>query len=230
MNVAEPFALPLFLNKRNKALTGWIVALGATIVYLSSNHIHLFTPRPLPMWAIDEAIPFWPQTVWIYLGEYAAIFILFMMSDDDINANKFVYSFASLQVVCGAIFVLWPTTYPRDLYALPPDVDSLTRSVLSSLRQIDTPANCCPSLHVASIYLPALIFLKEQREKFPLVFALATVIALSTLTTKQHYIIDVLLGIVMAVVLYWIFNVAVRYRPLPQRREALAQCGEVGVG
>lgn len=115
MNVAEPFALPLFLNRRNKALTGWIVALGATIVYLVSNHVHLFTPRSLPMWALDEAIPFWPQTVWIYLSEYAVIFILFMMSKDDTNANKFLYAFASLQVVCGIIFVLWPTTYPRDL-------------------------------------------------------------------------------------------------------------------
>jgi hypothetical protein len=212
MNVAESFALPLFLNKRNKALSGWIVALGATVVYQLSNHIHIFTPSSLPMWAADEAIPFWPQTVWIYLSEYAAIFILYMMSDDDTNANKFLYSFATLQV-------------------LPADVDPLTRSALSFLRQIDTPASCCPSLHVASIYLTALIFLKEQRRKFPLIFALATAITLSTLTTKQHYIIDVLLGVVLALVLYWIFNVAVRYRPATSAaRRRSAQRGEVGVG
>lgn len=212
--------LPLFLNKKNKALTGWIVALSATLFYLSSNHLHVFEPTSLPITAIEQAIPFVPLTVWIYVSEYWAIVLLYAMAKDDTNANRFVYAYTSLQVVSFVIFMLWPTTYPRAEFPLPPEVDAATRSVLTFLRQIDTPANCCPSLHVGSIYLASFLFLGERRRIFPLVFAGATAIALSTLTTKQHYLIDVAGGILMAVVLHWFFHRVVAYRPVATARVA----------
>jgi membrane-associated phospholipid phosphatase len=212
MNAVESLTLPLFVNKRNKAMVGWIIAMFASLIYQLSNHIHFFAPTSLPLLALDRAIPFVPQTVWIYVGEYVAIVALYMMSNDDRNVNKFVYAFTALQVAHFLIFMMWPTTYPRAAHALPAELDPATRHLMTFLRQIDTPANCCPSLHVGSIYLASFIFLDEQRQKLPIVLTIATAIAVSTLTTKQHYVIDVVLGLAMAVAIYWIFDSRVRYR------------------
>lgn len=213
-------ALPLFLNPQNKSLTGWIVALLATILYLSSNHIHVFEPTTLPITALDEAIPFVPHTVWIYVCEYGAIVLLYARARDVVNANRFVYAFVALQVVSLCIFMLWPTTYPRTQFPLSPDLDAPTHALLTFLRSIDTPANCCPSLHVASICLPAFFFRAEHRRTLPILWAGTAAISLSTLTTKQHYVIDVVGGLVLAIVLYWFFQRIVAYRPVADSRAA----------
>jgi membrane-associated phospholipid phosphatase len=212
VGMSDAWALPLFLNKQNKAWTCGLVALLATVLYLFSNHVHVFEPVTLPVTALDTAIPFVPHTVWIYISEYWAIVLLFALSRDLVNANRFAYAFAALQVVCASMFMLWPTTYPRAQFPLPPDLDAPTRSVLAFLRSIDTPANCCPSLHVASICLPALFFRREHRSTWPLLWAGVTAIVVSTLTTKQHYVVDVIGGVIVAVVLYWFFQRVVEYR------------------
>jgi membrane-associated phospholipid phosphatase len=69
-------------------------------------------------------------------------------------------------------------------------------------------------LHVSSCYLSSFVFLDEQRKKFPFFFAWATLVGVSTLTTKQHYIIDVVAGFALAVVSYWIVHRYLRYKDL----------------
>ena len=131
-----------------------------------------------------------------------------------VNLNKYFYSYFALQSVSVMIFYLWPTTYPRDLFPLPDDLGAITHFAFSTLRTTDTPANCCPSLHVSSVYLSTFIFLSDQRKKFPFFFIWGTAIVFSTLTTKQHYLIDVISGFMMAVITYWIFHKYVPYKPL----------------
>jgi len=105
---------------------------------------------------------------------------------------------------------------PADVLELdvnkPEDLDALTYYAFGNLRIADSPANCAPSLHVSGVYMSSFIFLDEQREKFPFFFTWATCIALSTLTTKQHYFIDIATGFLMAVIMYWIFHRLVNYR------------------
>ncbi|MCM2322222.1 MAG: phosphatase PAP2 family protein, partial [Oligoflexia bacterium] len=58
--------------------------------------------------------------------------------------------------------------------------------------------------------------LTEQRKKFPFFFLWATSIAVTTLTTKQHYIIDVVTGFLMSVIVYWFFHTFVTLRAAPR--------------
>ncbi|MBI4042683.1 MAG: phosphatase PAP2 family protein, partial [Deltaproteobacteria bacterium] len=67
------------------------------------------------------------------------------------------------------------------------------------------PTNCCPSLHVATVYICCLPYLYEQKGKFICLFLWASAIAISTLTTKQHYFIDIVAGLGMAVLMHFIF-------------------------
>ncbi len=207
------FALPLFLNRENRFQAGVILFLGAAALYLLPNHIHLFRPLYLPMTALDRAVPFIPETLWIYISEWIFFPLIYFTCRDLTNQNKYIYSFMSLQAVSVFIFWVWPTTYPREAFPLPGYLDAITAFTFENLRKTDSPANCCPSLHVSGVYLSAFIFLDERRKQLPYYLTWATLIALSTLTTKQHYILDVVAGLLLAVTFYWIFHRMIPYRP-----------------
>jgi membrane-associated phospholipid phosphatase len=219
-NPAQPgalgagFSLPIFINKQNKFFFGFIMFFSAAVMYTASNRLHIFPPQLLPMTRIDEAVPLVPWTLWIYLSEYFFFAIIYAITRDYTNLNKYWYSFLALQTVSVTIFWLWPTTFPRDLYPIPADIDQITYYAFQSLRATDTAANCCPSLHVSSVYLSTFVFLDEQKRKFPYFFVWGTLIAFSTLTTKQHYLVDVIVGMVMSVIFYYVFHRWIQYRPV----------------
>ncbi len=210
--VLAQWSLPVFMTRANKNRVGFLLALIATVLYLGSNHFHLYPPRLLPMWWIDEAVPFIPLSVWFYISEYLFFPVVYFTCRDLVNLNKYFYSFLFLQTISVLIFIVWPTTYPRELFPLTENVDGVTYFIFNLLRTADTAANCCPSLHVSSVYLSVFIFLDDQRGKFPFFFIWGTLIALSTLTTKQHYMVDVFSGFFMALGTYWIFHRYIAYR------------------
>lgn len=198
--------LPLFITRKNKYPVGFALATFAAALYLTSNHFHIIEPKYLEFSWIDRVVPFLPYSVWVYISEYLFFLAVYITCKDMVNLNKYFYSFLVLQSTSVLIFWLWPTTYPRDLFPVPPDIDPITQWVFHALRTTDTPANCCPSLHVSSVYLSSFIFLDDQKKKFPFFFLWGTAIAFSTLTTKQHYLIDVSSGFIMAIIAYWIFH------------------------
>ena len=186
----------------------------AIALYLLANHFHLSSPQLLPMSWVDERVPFLPNTVWIYISEYIFFTVVYLVSRDMANLNKYLYSFLTLQIVSVLIFWAWPTTFPRDQYPLPADLNFLTAFAFNTLRQADSPASCCPSLHVSSVFLSCYVFLHEQREKFPLFLFWGILIAASTLTTKQHYLIDVFAGLGMSGLAYFTFHRWISYKPM----------------
>jgi membrane-associated phospholipid phosphatase len=211
MNDSNGFSLPLFVTRENKLLVGFVTFVVAAGVYLISNHYPIFEPRMLPMTAWDQAIPFLPHTVWIYVSEYVYFIIIYALCREVLNMNRYVYAVLAIQFVSVAIFWAWPTTYPRHLFPLPDSLDHLTHWLFSSLRVGDSPNNCAPSLHVSSVMLCAFLFFNEQREKLWIFVTWGTLISLSTLTTKQHYIVDVVSGFMMAILFHWVFYRRISY-------------------
>ena len=129
--------------------------------------------------------------------------VAYIVSKDMTNTSKFLYSFLAVLLVSVTVFFLWPTVYPRDLFPLPTTLDPWTANFFSHLRNVDAPSNCLPSLHVSISYLAAFIYFDEQREKLPFFMTWATLVALSTLTTKQHYFADVVTGVGLALITYF---------------------------
>jgi hypothetical protein len=137
--------LPIFITPMNKLVFGLFIWTIATILYLASNHNHLTPPVLLDMSAIDSAIPFVPETYWVYVSEYILFGSVFVLCKNLVELNKYFYSFLALQIISNIIFFAWPTTYPRDLFPLPANLDPITTYMFGALRQTDSPANCCPS-------------------------------------------------------------------------------------
>jgi membrane-associated phospholipid phosphatase len=171
------------------------------------------------MTAWDQAIPFVPQTVWVYVSEYIYFIVIYALCRETLNMNRYVYAVLAIQFVSVAIFWAWPTTYPRHLFPLPDTLDPLTHQLFTSLREGDSPNNCAPSLHVSSVLLCAFLFFNEQREKLWFFLTWGTLISLSTLTTKQHYIVDVVSGLMMAILFHWIFYRRMAYHEPRTARE-----------
>lgn len=210
------FALPLFVTRENKYTVGALMFAFATAIYLTTNHFPLFQPQLLPMTWVDQAIPFMPNTLWVYVSEYIFFAVVFILIRDMTTLNKFVYSFTALQLVSVLIFWVWPTTFPRGSFPLAGDLNAATQAVFTWLRQMDTPNNCAPSLHVSSVYLCSFLFLDEQRKKFAWIFVWATLIAISTLTTKQHYLVDVVTGFFLGAISWSVFHRWMAYVPAPR--------------
>ena len=65
--------------------------------------------------------------------------------------------------------------------------------------RLDPPLNCFPSLHVAWGFVAALCCHRVHRGVGVAALGWASLIAISTLYTKQHYVLDVVAGIALAV-------------------------------
>lgn len=215
--------LPLFLTPRLKYPVGFLMFSMAYVLYYFTNHHPIFEPRLLSMTLVDDAIPLVPWTVLIYVSEYLYFTVIYFICKDMENVNKYLYSFFFTQLFSCIIFFLWPTTFPRELFPIPEDTHPFLMSIWTWLRTTDAPTNCFPSLHVSTVFLSAYIFRDEQKEKFPFFLIWGTLIAFSTLPTKQHYIADVVAGWFLSFVAYYVFHRLIQYRPVSFVKNQTAQ-------
>lgn len=204
--------LPIFLTHQNRNWVGFFVFISAIFTYMPANHWPVFEPTLLPMTRIDQVVPFLPNSLWIYMSEWLLFPAFYLTARNLGNLNRYIYSFLALQLISVAIFWIWPTTFPRADFPLPEDLNAVTYYFFTALRTIDQPTSCCPSLHVSSVYLSAFLFIEEQRRKFIPALIWATAVAVSTLTTKQHYVIDLVTGLMLAGLCYWFFHHYATYR------------------
>lgn len=207
--------LPLFVNRTNKFIAGAVMYGIGYLCYYLTNHNSMLEPVTLPHTWIDSNTPFMPWSVLIYISEYFYFaFVFFALRNND-NINKYLYSFFSLQVVSCFIFLVYPTIYPRDGLPIQSIEPAWLKAIWVWLHQQDAPTNCLPSLHVSSVYLSSFAFLTDGKQGRPKLFWFffiwGTFIALSTLTTKQHYVADIVSGLGMSVLFYWWFHHKQKY-------------------
>ncbi|NDG85851.1 MAG: phosphatase PAP2 family protein [Proteobacteria bacterium] len=204
--------LPLFVTRNNKYFAGAVMYAIGYVCYYFTNHNPMFAPRELPFTWIDAHVPFLPYSVLVYISEYFYFAFVYILLSDRDNINKYLYSFLTLQLFSCTIFMIYPTIYPRELFPVPAGTPDWLAAIWTWLRQQDAATNCLPSLHVSSVYLSAFAFLSENKRKhFKVFFVWSTLIALSTLTTKQHYLMDIITGLLFALFFYNWFHVKQAY-------------------
>lgn len=165
------------------------------VLYVVPNLYPLFTPRHLPLLWIDRAVPFLPWTFIVYLTDYlmAVTVILSIQSLD--RFHSLVRVGFTLLVISGFFFIFFPTTYPRPAY--PEELAFPVKFFMNLVGGADTPNNCFPSLHVAL----AAAFAYATRGsslKIRLLYVFWCLLIFgSTLTTKQHYFVDIVGGILV---------------------------------
>lgn len=115
--------------------------------------------------------------------------------------HSITFSVISCILIASLFYVFYQTTVPR--------TEILSRDLFSRLIEliylIDKPYNCFPSLHVTLSVLVCFYWKKLLPGACQLsLFFLTFLIVLSTVFVKQHYIPDLLSGIILALLGYFI--------------------------
>jgi membrane-associated phospholipid phosphatase len=202
-NLREPEAdAPVRLS--DKLVIAVVASAINALLYMVPNHVQLTEPHLLPWTRVDAAVPFLPLTFWIYFSDYLLVISAFLLQRTRSEVRQFARAYFTLLVVGSTIHLLWPTTFPRDTFPLPGE-HPFTEFAFSLLRQVDLPTSCLPSMHVAGSYLAAFSLWRRSRAIFTGWTSWATAVAVSTLTAKQHYVVDVLAGLALAAAIWFVF-------------------------
>lgn len=210
-----------------------------TLVVLVPFYIFLAQLMPgrtlyAPELALDRVVPLQPTWALVYGTLYLFLIILpvFVVRQAK-HIRRTVLAYLMVWITAYACFLVYPTTAPR-----PAEVAGQGFAVwgLRFLYEADPPYNCFPSLHVAHSFVSALTIYRVHREVGIGAAVCASLVAVSTLYSKQHYVLDVIAGIFLACVAYVVFlrNYPREQIPELDRRLtpvfALGTVGIVGLG
>jgi membrane-associated phospholipid phosphatase len=194
--------LPVLRTARGE-FTGAVLTVAVCApMYFIPQHWPFAAAMELPLTALDRAIPFWPATAPLYFGTFVLLVLAFLAQPDRERRTRFLYANVLAQIAGMLIFVFWPTKYPRELFPLPDPAGAPGTMLLGFMRALDTPVNCLPSLHVCTTTLCVLAL--SGSRWFGAALAVGPLLAASTLTVKQHYVVDVLAGAAQGAAAWWI--------------------------
>lgn len=156
--------------------------------------------------ALDRRVPFVPGFVFVYFICYLFWIINYILSAG--CGKEFFYRFLSADIsaraICFLFYVLLPTTNVR------PELTGggLSVFLVRWLYQMDQPANLFPSIHCMNSWFCYIVV--RGRKDIPVwyqrfSFFGAIVVAVSTVCIKQHYLLDIAGGFLLAE-LMWQLN------------------------
>lgn len=171
---------------------------------------YLFIGRPAPgrvhhapTIALDGVIPLVPAWSLVYGALYAFLIALpvFVVREEE-HLRRTVRAYLAVWIGAYLVFLAYPTVAPRPATV---DASGFGAWGLRLLYGMDPPYNCFPSLHVAHSFVSALTCVRLHRGVGIAALATAGLVALSTLFTRQHYVLDVIAGFLMALAAYAAF-------------------------
>jgi len=170
-----------------------LFVLGYSAFYILPNLHPPFQPIYLPLLKIDTETPLLPWTFYIYISLYLLGLSAIVLHEELEPFRSYVrMTFATL-LISGSFFIFFPTQYPRPAY--PPESGPLLPWLMEMVSRLDAPTNCFPSMHVAMTAVATWsLRYKGPKIVFPYVIW-SLLIFCSTLTTKQHYFVDIIGGL-----------------------------------
>lgn len=190
----KKFIIPMILFFGLQAFMYWFLKL------FQSNTTTLFI-------GLDYKIPFWGYFVYIYNMFYPFFIVAFgyLFLKDEKGFYKSIIAGIIGFLICDIIFLVFPTVMIRPTYPL---YDPLTNLVLKITYMFDTPAlNCFPSIHCLFSFQVMISFILAEnvsKSKKTIFIIGASLICISTLLIKQHYVMDLVSALIIAVIINFI--------------------------
>lgn len=162
-----------------------------------------------PELPLDRLLPLVPASALVYGALYAFLIALpVLVIQTRELVHRTVRAYLAVWIAAYVCFLLYPTVAPRPEQVIG---GGYATWGLRFLYDADPPFNCFPSLHVAHSFVSALACHRVHRTLGRVATGFAGLVAISTLLTKQHYVLDVIAGTLMAVAAYLLF-----IRPFPR--------------
>ncbi len=156
-----------------------------------------------PELALDRLVPLRPAWAFVYGPLYLFLILvpLFVVRQPA-QIRRTLFAYLLVWLVAFAGFLLYPTVAPRPTRVVG---SGFVAWGLRFLYEADPPYNCFPSLHVAHSFVSSLTCYRVHRGLGVAGTLFAALVGISTLFTKQHYVLDVVAGGVLAGVAYLVF-------------------------
>lgn len=153
---------------------------------------------------LDDQIPFIPWTIIIYWGCYVFWIVNYILGcrQDRERAFRFISADFFAKLVCLLCFLVFPTTNIRPVI----EGDSIWEELMRMLYHLDAADNLFPSIHcLTSSFCFIAVRGNEKAPKWykTASFLIAVGICVSTLTTRQHVLIDVIAGVALSELSWW---------------------------
>ncbi|RZL64507.1 MAG: hypothetical protein EOP81_08095 [Variovorax sp.] len=175
----------------------WLTLLGAMFIYGYQYTNALAAEQP-QVWRLggawDQRVPFIAWTLLPYLSINLIFPCAFFAFESKRALDRFARRLFVAQMVCFACFYFFPTGASRT----PPTPEGALGVFYAQLRAFEQPFNMVPSLHVVAL----VVLWASVRPALPAVarwpwHAWCALVLVSTLTTWQHDLIDVVAGLVV---------------------------------
>jgi membrane-associated phospholipid phosphatase len=159
---------------------------------------------------IEGLIPFRPGWVWIYSGLYYPVIVSLVFTIDSFaQFNYTAFSFILLLAMQIVLFFFFPVKIP-EYWRNYDRTASLSTRFLALVHSYDGLPNSIPSMHVSVSTLAALHLCQNLAHDIgylaQLAFLFPILIAISSLFTKQHYIVDLPPGALLGFLNFEIYN------------------------
>lgn len=155
---------------------------------------------------LDQEIPFRPAWVFVYVTVYPFfLFPLFYLDDPKDLLTVDLAQFLAL-TMSYVMFVVYPVEYPRAPLV---ETDFATWA-LSVVHGQDPAWNCFPSTHCTACTISSLSVMRSNPKLSAWAVLSTAAICISTLMTKQHFVLDVVMGVVLGVASFYSVKALIR--------------------
>ena len=206
---------------RPQPVTGPMVALFMIIPFYLVIGWEFMPGRTLhvPELALDRMATLAPGWSLTYLSLFlAALLPVFVVHQPEL-VRRTIFAFLMIWLLSFACFLAYPTIGPRPDKILGQGFDVWA---LKEIYASDVRYNCFPSLHVAQCFLAAFACHRVHRGVGIGAGVWAFLVGMSTVYTKQHYVLDVIGGMFLAYVAYVVFLRGYLREAVPEHERRLA--------
>lgn len=144
---------------------------------------------------LDRSLPTIPSAIWLYALYYVLVMLPMFAVRRVRELVEVLTAYLVVTVLAWVGYALWPVRmeYPHLVCA------GVSCEVLMRLWSMDMGVNVMPSLHAAYSTLAAAIFVSYRSKAWPFMVAGATAVSVAAVLTRQHFVLDILAGIALAV-------------------------------
>lgn len=172
--------------------------LSQLLVFYATRLLLPYLPAHRMATALDAAIPVRAEWVVIYFLTFVfwLASAVLLLSESPAYARRMERGYLIAMLICGVVFLTWPTTMTRPV---PPDT-GLFNILLRLLYEMDDPVNLCPSLHVLITYFCLRCAVGSRtvpKWYLPFSAVFLVLVCLSVLFVKQHVLVDIPSGILV---------------------------------
>lgn len=193
--------------------SGFALALLVLVGYtlLATWNVDRFTDGGVPtqaLWTrLDRAMPLVPMAIWPYALYYVLVMMPLFAVRRMRELSEVLSAYLLVTVSAWVVYVLWPVRmeYPHQVCV------GFSCQLVLRLWAMDMGVNVMPSLHAAHSVLAAAIFWSYRSKVWPLMAAGAAAVSVAAILTRQHYILDIVAGVALALVVWALVRLVFRW-------------------